>query len=340
MRNLESDEKPLIGWVISGDKSVASSRLQGFNVHDYLVSQGLDSEIICTDFNKTWQGYSSSFLRLARKILKRRYDVVLFERPNWMMYKLSELVRTRKTKTVAIRCDPLPGPYDTHFDLTVVPTEGLAKILELDTYRVIDDMIEVPQETYKKNYDQLGERLRIVWVGHGSYKTYIQDFAVQLGEIKSLKERIEFVTISKGDWATYPWSLDTVYEHIIACDVAIIPMPKGERYQAKSTNRLTMCMALGMPTIASPIPPYVATGKVGQICLFADTIPAFGEALSQLESRPLREQLGVSARIAARRHYNRDIIGAEWLEMIRTLDTATGRSGGMKAKLLGQLLRV
>ena len=340
MSGLVGDRKPRIGWIISGDKTVASSRLQGFNIHEYLVSQGVNSEIICADFNNTWRNYSFSFLRLARRILEARYDAVFFQSPNWMMYKLSELVRTRGAKTVAIRCDPLYGPYDSHFDLTIVPTESLAKMLELDIYRVIDDMIEVPQDTYKKNYELLGERLKVVWVGHGSYKAFIQDFTAQLAEIESLQGRMEFVIISKGDWATYPWALDTVYENIIDCDVAIIPVPQGERYQAKSTNRLTMLMALGMPTIASPIGPYSAIGRDGETCLFADSIQSFGGALTQLGSRTLRERVGVSARKYATESHGRNVIGAAWLEMLKTLGTTNGRPIALKAKLLGQLLRV
>ena len=41
-----------IGWVIAGDKNYASSRLQGFNIHDYLLESGIDSEIIAFNFNK------------------------------------------------------------------------------------------------------------------------------------------------------------------------------------------------------------------------------------------------------------------------------------------------
>ncbi len=90
-----------VGWVISGNQEVASCRLQGFHIHDYLVGQGVASKIVVTDFNSTHAGYSLPFLRLARQLRSDQgFDVILFERPNWMAFKLSQLCPMAGIKTI------------------------------------------------------------------------------------------------------------------------------------------------------------------------------------------------------------------------------------------------
>ena len=129
---------------------MASCRLQGFHIHDYLVRQGVASKVVATDFNSTHLGYSLPFLRLARQLRNDQgFDVIMFERPNWMAFKLSQLCRMAGIKTIAIRCDLLPGAYDEHFDLTIVPTDQLAHALKISRFHAIEDLVEVPPDVHK-----------------------------------------------------------------------------------------------------------------------------------------------------------------------------------------------
>lgn len=331
--------RPTVGWVVSGDRNVASSRLQALNIHDYLVSRGYSSEVACIKFHERHRQYSLDFAALARRMLKRQYDVVILERPNWMMYKLSTLLRAAGTRTIGVCCDPPAGYYNSHFNLTILPTEDLARFLGIRVYTIIDDMIEVPAGVYKKSYELSGTRMRIVWVGHPSYRPFISTFASQLENLEWLKDRIEFVTISAGEWATHQWALNTVFDQICSCDVAVIPLPNWGDWWVKSSNRLAMFMACGMPTVATPINSYLAAGEDGTTCLFADSVEAFGEAISRLESPRLREQIGSRALEFARARWAPLVIGEKWIDAIETVaHTRNGPAIGAPYKLLSSLL--
>lgn len=332
-----------VGWVISGDQSIASSRLQGFNIHKYYLEYGLSSDLITSDFNQRYSDYTIDLVRLARHILKAGYEVVYFERPNWMMYKLSQWCRLNGIRTVAIRCDEIPGEYDRYFEATIVPTVRLRDLLGIRKAYVIEDMIEVPAGVFKDDYSKTGEHLKVVWVGHGSYRTYITQFLDALSRRDGLRDEVEFITISKGDWATYSWSLETVFSHILRCDIAIVPIPEGPQYSAKSANRLTMFMALGMPTIVSPLPAYLAIAEQGENCLVARSADEFGQAIQLLQNQSRREKLGRQARDYAWKHFSSEIIGAQWLSVLQDIvdkPLPDALPAGLRDRLIARLLRL
>lgn len=306
-----------IGWFISGDHKIASSRLQGFLIHEYLLSHGINSKIIGSDFNRLYEGYSMNTLRIAQKALHNNFNVIIFERPNWMMYKLSLWCRLCGIRTIAIRCDVIPGEYDRYFDSTIIPTRVLGEMLKIERAHVIEDMVEVPPQIFKSDYRKANGLTRVVWVGHGSYRSFITKFIKTLSTLDGIAGKFEFVTISNGDWPTFKWSLDTVYSHILNCDIAIIPMPTDGQFQAKSANRLSMMMALGMPVVASPITAYEAIAEDGCNCMLASSVEDFRDALLALENDVLRIRMGQRARKYAWQYFSPEIIGSKWIETIK-----------------------
>jgi hypothetical protein len=335
-----------IGWVLTGDYTLASSRLQGYRVHEYLLARGLDSHIVYTRFGALEKGYSKAFFLLLARLLKERHTVVFFQKPGWMMFKLSEALRQHGVRTVAIQCDPFPGPYAEYFDLSVVSSESLAEILAIPGAVVIDDMLEVPLGLHKTNYKQASGRLRLAWVGQGTGpggKAFILPFIERLQALPTLNGRVEVVTISRGDWATRQWSLATVYEDILACDAAIIPMPENDWASAKSSNRLTQFMALGMPTIVSPVDSYLHIARQGDNCLIANSMDGFAEAIKACQSEATRKMIGEAARRYSWDHYSSRIIGPLWLREIERLQTdrhSMRPSGKLHTRLIGYLAKL
>jgi glycosyltransferase involved in cell wall biosynthesis len=339
----ETNKTIKVGWCISGDMTVASSRLQGFHVHKEFLQRGINSEIVASDFNSQHTNYSGKLLGLARRLLRNGYDVLLFERPNWMMYKLSLWCRLNGIRTIAIRCDDIPGEYDRYFDATIVPTEKLKALLSVRRAFVIEDMIEVPPKVFKNNYAASGKRLKVVWVGHGSYRDFISQFLDRLSSLLSISDKVEFVTISKGDWPTHKWSLDTVFSYILDCDIAIVPMPKGPQYVAKSANRLNMFMALGMPTIASPLPAYESFARHGENCLLATSIEEFALGIDTLQDQVTREKLGYHARDCAWRHFSPENITTQWLKVVERVISSPLQSpiaAGLQDRILAWFFNI
>jgi len=308
-----------IGWILTGDYSFASSRLQGYRIHDYLTAQGCDSNIIADSFGQYETGYSPTFFSVLRKILHNHLDVVFFQKPGWMMFKMSEILRLRGIKTIAIQCDPFPGDYGHYFDATVLTTEELKQQLKIPNAYVIDDMLEVPLQVHKETYTAQSERLRVVWVGQGTGsggRKFIEPFLNQLAQNPKIANNIEFVTISRGTWATHEWSLGTVYKLICDCDMAIIPLPEDNWANAKSANRLTMFMALGMPTIVSPVPSYLRIIQPGENSLLARTPDEFVTAIELYRNEERRKKLGSAGRELAINHFSPETLGPEWVKVI------------------------
>lgn len=308
-----------IGWILTGGLSLASSRLQGHRIHDHLIATGYDSHIVTENFGAYEKNYSRMFFATARRILRMRCNIVFFQKPGWMMFKMSEMLRLRGVKTIAIQCDPFPGDYGHYFDATIVTSEELKHQLGIPSAHVIDDMLEVPATVYKHDYAAPSDRLRVAWVGQGTGpagKQFIQPFIQQLAQHPLLVGRTDFITISRGEWATHQWSLETVYDQLCECDVAVIPFPEDNWVNAKSTNRLTMLMALGLPTVISPIPSYQRIARPDENCISARSVDEFAAAIERCRDETLRARLGTAGRALALAHYAPTIIGPAWLEVI------------------------
>ena len=66
-----------IGWILSGNKNIAGARIQGWNMHEYLLQKGIQSEII--SFNH--YNYDLKFTKKEiNEILIRNFDVILLQK--------------------------------------------------------------------------------------------------------------------------------------------------------------------------------------------------------------------------------------------------------------------
>lgn len=336
---------PRVGWLLNGDFSLASSRLQGYRIHEYLTAHGFDSRIIATGFGRYEKGYSLAFFEMAKRILRDHLDVVFFQKPEWMMFKMSEMLRVNGVNTAAIQCDPFPGDYGAYFDRVILTSDQLRETLGIQEAQVIDDMLEVPPNVYKHEYASTQKKLRLVWTGQGM-ASFVNDFFQKLNKHPLLDGRVEIVTIGPSNWASVKWSLDTVYENILSCDIAVIPLPQSDWSSTKSTNRLSQFMALGMPTVASPIDSYLQVARRNAPFLIAKDIDDFAHAIDSLKTVSARSEIGTSARHFAWANYSPDIIGPLWVNEAEQLLATRGTVRGVKlhtqvmGKLMGALARL
>lgn len=341
-RMLPNDKQalPRIGWLLSGDFSLASSRLQGYRIHEYLTKHGFDSRIIADGFSRYEKGYSQTFFTIARRILQDRLDIVFFQKPEWMMFKLSEILRVNRVKTAAIQCDPFPGDYSAYFDQVILTTDQLRETLGIQKARIIDDMHEVPFDVYKRGYACQTDKLRLVWTGQGM-AAFVNDFFKQLSNHPLLDGQVEVVTIGPSDWASVRWSHDSVYENILSCDIAVIPLPQSDWASTKSTNRLTQFMALGMPTVASPINSYLQIARKSAPFLTAKDVDGFAIAIDSLKTVSARSEMGTAARQFAWANYSPDVIGPLWANEVKQLlatHNAPVRGVKLHTKIMGTLI--
>lgn len=301
-----------VGWCISNDRTCASSRLQGYLIHEWLQSKGYSSRLICENFNRVPSVWTPDFLSAVLRLRRSNCDVVVFEGGEWPMHQLARLWRRWGKRSVGVRCDPIHAPFDDSFDLTIVPTDSLRRILKIQRAVVIDDCVEVADSEFKCNYTQ-ASKLRVAWVGHHGYESYITSLVARLRTNPDIRDNFNFELISKGPFATKQWSEATVARDIVACDIGLIAIPQDPWFLSKSTNRLVLMMSLGIPTVATLIPSYEHLARDGYNGLFVSSDDAIADCLLRLRDTSLRETLGRNARASVGNRYVIDNIGPQWL---------------------------
>lgn len=155
--------------------------------------------------------------------------------------------------------------------------------------------------------------LTAIWLGMGG----TQHLATDL--LKPILEECGYrlVTISEWSSANVKWTRDTWAREMVKGDIVILPQPEGIR-DAKSNNRLTQAMALGMPVIASPIPAYTEVIRQGENGYTASIhrLDEWRMALNLLRDPATRARIGKAARETAKA-YSQDAIAGEWVRLFR-----------------------
>lgn len=233
------------------------------------------------------------------------------------MHQLAGILRRSGRHAVGVRCDPIPGPYDASFDVTIVPTKTLATELGIRNYAQIEDAVEVERGQYKGCYARDG-KLKVVWVGHPGYQAYITNLVNSLLRDRRIREDFEFILVSQGEFASRQWSEATVVADILSCDVALIAIPQEPWYLTKSTNRLALMMTLGMPIVATLIPSYRELARDGENGFFITDDNEISEKLLMLRDAGLRQSLGMSARKLIGNRYMVDEIALQWLFVLES----------------------
>lgn len=319
---LKGFENLKVGWVLSMDRSNAASRIQGHLVHEWLVSEGVDSVILTEFFQTISSPFDLRFIKAAIGMRRGGFTHIVFESPEWAACQLSIIWKLLGGISICVRCDNVKGQYDHYFDKTILPTETLADALHIKRRDIISDCVETPSDVHKRSYQVSTKKVQVVWVGHHSYESYITELVDSLGEDCFVKDNFEFVLISKGEFADHQWSELTVHQNILNCDIAFLPIPSGDWFVGKSSNRLAMMMTLGMPTIASPIPSYSEIGVNGRNVIFFKSRAEILEAFGLLLNSKYRERIGVTAKFDLGDRFSFSKIGPQWLcSIVDTIDS-------------------
>jgi len=233
-----------VDWIISGDRTKASSRLQGFLIHEWMERHGVPSSIVAVDFHRIQDMHDRRFVDIAMRLRRSAATHVVFEAPDGTMTMLARLCSLWGRRVIAVRSDRILADYDTYYDLTITPTDGLRQELGIRRGVAIDDAVEVPAGACKSSYAPSGERLRVVWLGHPGYEEYIVGLVERLRAVPGISARFDFELISSGAFATRQWSEEQVIEDVLAGDIALLPLPEGAWYRNKSSNRLAITRPL------------------------------------------------------------------------------------------------
>ena len=323
-----------IGWILWGDKTVASARIQGWNVHDLFVNKGINSKIIFAP-----KGFQTE-LKLSKKeidnILNKNYECIVLQKiqKGKNFFYLVKKAKEKGTKLLYIGVDSINIDFASSCDAILTITDYLKKKIpkkyQKKTFLVFDGY-EQSKGVIKKHNSS--KELNLIFVSNDIYSKFPQ--------IKSLPKNVSLTILgpprkrakkwnpNKTIFTKTPhkfkyivWKLKTIEKEILKYDVAVIPFPKEDLKEdyikTKSTNRLIMFMAMGLPVIASPIPSYKKIIKQGKNGFIAKDSKDWERLLKYLKNNPKkRKEIGLEARKDVINKYSLEKQGELYLGIIK-----------------------
>lgn len=147
----------------------------------------------------------------------------------------------------------------------------------------------------------------------GSYST-VQHLDTLRGALKKLAERESFRLRVIGtpayecapiDVEAMPWRAETELEDLAAIDIGVMPLPDDKWSKGKCGLKALQFMAMGIPTICSPVGVNTDIIQDDKNGFLANTEDEWVEKLSRLlRSRELRQRLGQAGRATVEEHYS------------------------------------
>lgn len=291
------DRCPRISWVLAGNEQVGSSRLKGYLINNYVHEHklGFTGTIAYKqpkqDARLRWQRHEwLPFLK--------RTDILITQTWAGSTFELLTDCKDHHIPVILTLSDLNNVPQDILplVDAIVVSSEILKTSYTKHHSRVIviDDPIEVPNKYSRIEHDH-GWNPELVWMGHWMHWQEAEFIKVILSNPEY--SHLGFCTVTKHPEATHQWNLRSRWKNLTHSDIAVIPCQMDAWGISKSSNRLATFMALGYPTIVSPIPSYQKLIDHGVNGFFAYSEAEWIDIIRQLRNPALRNQIGTTARL-------------------------------------------
>jgi len=177
--------------------------------------------------------------------------------------------------------------------VTVIPTS-------------IDTTLYQPVTKNNKN-----GRVVIGWTGSSTSQTHLEMFAPVVRQLVSLRD-VEFRVISDREpvlpgipYVWQPWSPETEVEDLARLDIGIMPIPDDEWARGKCSLKALQYMAMGVPTICSPVGANSEVIQHGQNGLLASSTDEWTSCFQMLvDDAELRRRLGIMGRRTVEDRYS------------------------------------
>lgn len=210
--------------------------------------------------------------------------------------------------------NPFLADYSRPFNknVVVVPTT-----IDTDEYRPVPERQPGP-----------------VCIGWSGSITTVQHFRYALPALQQLRQRfgdrISFRVIGDGSYTEpslgvqgLPWRKDSEVHDLQAIDIGIMPLPDDEWARGKCGLKGLQYMALGIPTVMSPVgvnSEIIQDGLNGHLA--TDTADWVEKIARLVEDADLRQRMGAAARNTVVARYSLNAWKDRYLELLNDLITA------------------
>lgn len=322
-----------LGWLIIGNLDVAGSRLHGWAMHNYFSQNGFTSYV----------NWASSGYKPNLKFTKKEIDEIFEVDINVIMlqgvksisledYFFSQCAKY-DVKTILIDTDNINLNLGQRCDAVITISDYIKSLFSED----MQDNVFVVVDHYDHDGSNIKvqtteKELKMCFLSNNVFSKFpgVESLPenTQLKIIGPSKKRVKKYTPKKKMFTETPfafdyviWTLDTVEEDILDCDIALIPYPiesiDAEYIKRKSNNRLILFMSYGLPCIVSPVKPYLETIRHGENGFFAKTSDEWEKYITLLRDDPiLREKIATTARAEVMEKYSVHTQASQYLEVV------------------------
>ncbi len=199
-------------------------------------------------------------------------------------------------------------------NLTIIPTT-----IDTDKYTVVERSEP--------------ETVTIGWSGSFSTVQHldtIRDVLQELAKTENFRLRVigtPNYKIPGVDTEAMQWRSSTELDDLREIDIGLMPLPDEDWSRGKCGLKALQYMALGIPTICSPVGVNSTIIKDGENGYLADGTAEWVEKLKlMLHSPELRQKIGMAGRKTVEDEYSAKVIAPKVLEIFRSVATAAKRA--------------
>lgn len=319
-----------------GDKTVASSRTRVFSYLPYFK----EYNIRCMVLEYTKQNLSGkklffykAFIILKLSLFCLFYDIVFIQKV-LLPKKYLNVLRFLIKKIVFDFDDAIYATHQTlenstNFRKKQKNKDNFQKIVSMADLVVLENkytkqyvdqynsnilMITGPIDTvrYFPGEKQKNENVVIGWIGSPPNTSYLELLYPILERLSKEYPSILFKTIgaapielSNVKLKQVVWNLDTELTELQEFDIGIMPLPDDEWSRGKGGYKLLQYMALGIPSVVSPVGINVEMIEAGKNGFLAkDEVEWYEKLALLINDAKKRKVMGLNARETAERKYS------------------------------------
>jgi len=323
-----------VGWITIGNDTFGSTRIGVTNIHKGLVKNGYKSTVL--SYNKNFSiDIEADIEDLKKRIVSENITVVVFHKV--FSPRTIELVRfckRIKVKTIFANGDWNENPMHDEVDHVISGSPYTRDVIS-EKYGVknshyIDDALETSNYPMKENVNSSND-ISLGWFGNFTKLEYTQKFIASLNlsnyNLKTVSNAPCAYTDIKADYTMGAatgknWDTNFLIRFLLNnVDIIVIPLDleEGELIQhyAKTANRITFAMSLGIPVVATPIPTYEMIIEHGVNGFLPRTPQEWKDSLLHLRNSFQRSSIGKKSSFDIRRNYHVDSIIEDWIKIFK-----------------------
>jgi glycosyltransferase involved in cell wall biosynthesis len=318
-----------------GDETIASSRTRVFQYLPHLVGCGIDCRVVVYDkpSPRRWKpligklaGAKNHFAAYFRLLAFLPFCDICFLQKVLLPPFMLGLIRACGKKIIfdfddAIYIDEFSAEIDRRHlrrfenavrasSLVVLENDAAAAFAGGLNGNILKITGPIDTDRYKPS--QRTGAVCVGWIGHPATTCYLKMLLGLLGEVRALRPETGFLFIGAtaedlGDFGQYcaKWSLETEVELLSKIDIGLMPLADNKWTRGKGGYKLLQYMAMGIPSLASPVEINKELTQEGRTGFLPDSPDTWLKNLTTLLDNPeLRRELGGNARERAVKEYS------------------------------------